>query len=485
MYYRNIFRVVGLLIIFFSMTMTIPIVVSLIYLDNSIESFILAFLIIFSIGMCLWFPNKRRIRELNNRASLLLAVLFWIILGVLGALPFLLSQILNLSVTDAIFESFSGFTTTGATILIGLDSLPKSILFYRQMLQWFGGIGIIVLFVAILPILEFGGVQLYRTEVQGPVKDDKVKPRISETAKTFLLIYILLTISCIVSLWISGMSFFDAIAHSFSIVSVGGFSTHDNNIGYFHSFQINFVISIFLLLSSCNYSLHFLFLSGHNVCVYWNNLEFRIFILFQFFLLFISLLAFLFFSPAIISKHFVYNSIFQVIFISTTSGFTISNIYNWPPFLSILLFMFAFIGGCSGSISGGIKVIRILLSFKQATRELNRLVHPHALYNVKVNNKIISTRILDSISSFFFIYFLIFFASVLALVFSGIDLFSAYSAVLSTLSNLGMEFGLIPDNYIFINNFSKWVLIFAMLFGRLELFTILVLLTPSFWKETF
>jgi len=485
MHYRNIFRILGLLIIFFSITMVVPILISLIYIDGSIVSFILTFFITFSIGMCLWLPNKNNIKELNNRVSLLLVILFWVILGSLGALPFLFSRVLHLSVTDAFFESFSGLTTTGATVLIGLDFLPQSILFYRQMLQWFGGIGIIVLVVAILPILDCGGIQLYRTEIPGPVKDNKVKPRISETAKTLLLIYILLTMSCAIFLWISGMSLFDAISHSFSTVSIGGFSTHDDSIGYFHNSQINFVISVFLLLSSLNYSLHFSFLSGGNIFIYWNDLEYRMFIIFQLFLLFIFECILYFYNSTQLSENFIYNSFFQIISISTTAGFSINNILNWPNCLSILLFLFAFIGGCSGSIAGGVKIIRIVLSFKQTSRELNRLIHPHAIYNIKINNEIVPTRVLDSIFAFFFIYFLIFFISIFLLICTGIDFISAFVIVLSTLSNLGMGFGIISDNYLFINTFSKWILIFIMLFGRLELFTLLVVLTPSFWKESF
>lgn len=402
MYYRNIFRIIGIFVILFSITMIIPIIISLMYIDNSIRPFFLAFLIIFSIGFVLWLPNKNKKVELNNSANLLLSVLFWIVLGSLGALPFLFSKVLNLSITDAFFESFSGFTTTGATILVGLDYLPKSILFYRQMLQWLGGIGIISLAVIVCPLLNFKGAQLYRFKMLHIIqKNQVISIKTSEISKKFLFIYIFLTIICTISLWISGMSFFDAVSHSFSTVSVGGFSTHDASISYFHSLKINFVVYFFLFLSSLNYSLHFLFLSGRSIFIYWSDLECRVFIIFQLFLLCLSI--FLLFNSMIVSENFIFNSFFQLFSWFTTAGFSIISILNWPENVFILLFFFVFIGGCSGSISGGFKIIRFLLSFKKSSYKLNYLVNPYTLYNVKINNEIISTRFLGSVLCFFFI----------------------------------------------------------------------------------
>ncbi|MFP3019695.1 MAG: Trk system potassium transporter TrkH [Arsenophonus sp.] len=484
MHFRAITKIVGLLVILFSVTMIIPGIVSLIYKDGEERAFWQTFIVALIIGLLLWTtPNKNNQYDLKPKEGFLIVVLFWTVLGSVGALPFIFSDRPHLSLTDAFFESFSGLTTTGATTLIGLDSLPKGILFYRQMLQWLGGMGIIVLAVAILPLLGIGGMQLYRAEIPGPLKDNKMCPRIAETAKILWLIYILLTIACAIALWGSGMNLFDAISHSFSTVAIGGFSTHDKSIGHFNSPAINTIISIFLLISSCNFGLHFSVLSGRNLKIYWKDLEFRVFIGFQLVLIVICTLVLLY--------HSIYDSLlktfnqafFQVISVATTAGFSTDGFSSWPLFLPILLLFGAFVGGCSGSTGGGLKVIRILLLFLQGSRELKRLVHPNAVYTIKLGSRALPERIVEAVWGFFSAYTLVFIISLLLLIATGVDEFSAFSSIAATLNNLGPGLGSVSENFTTMNPTGKWILIVTMLFGRLEIFTLLVLFTPTFWRE--
>ena len=322
MHFRAITRIVGLLVILFSGTMIIPGLVALIYRDGAGRAFTQTFFVALAIGSMLWWPNRKEKGELKSREGFLIVVLFWTVLGSVGALPFIFSESPNLTITDAFFESFSGLTTTGATTLVGLDSLPHAILFYRQMLQWFGGMGIIVLAVAILPILGVGGMQLYRAEMPGPLKDNKMRPRIAETAKTLWLIYVLLTVACALALWFAGMDAFDAIGHSFATIAIGGFSTHDASIGYFDSPTINTIIAIFLLISGCNYGLHFSLLSGRSLKVYWRDPEFRMFIGVQFTLVIICTLVLWFHNVYSSALMTINQAFFQVVSMATTAGFT-------------------------------------------------------------------------------------------------------------------------------------------------------------------
>lgn len=483
MHYRAITRIVGLLVILFSGTMIVPGLVALIYRDGAGRAFTQTFFMALLIGSLLWWPNRKQKKELKPKEGFLIVVLFWTVLGSVGAMPFIFAEHPNLSVTDAFFESFSGLTTTGATTLVGLDSLPKAILFYRQMLQWLGGMGIIVLAVAILPILGVGGMQLYRAEMPGPLKDNKMRPRIADTAKTLWLIYVLLTVVCALALWLAGMPLFDAIGHSFSTISIGGFSTHDASIGFFNSPTINTIIAIFLLISGCNYGLHFSLLSGLNFRVYWRDSEFRMFIGVQVTLVLICTLVLWFHDVYSNGMQTLNQAFFQVVSMATTAGFTTDSIAHWPLFLPILLLCSAFIGGCAGSTGGGLKVIRILLLFKQGNRELKRLVHPNAVYTIKLGRRALPERIIEAVWGFFSAYALVFLLSMLAIIATGVDDFSAFAAVTATLNNLGPGLGVVADNFTSMNDTAKWILILTMLFGRLEVFTLLVLFTPTFWRE--
>ena len=410
--------------------------------------------------------------------------MFWTVLGVFGALPFLLSGQPSISITDSIFESMSGLTTTGATVISGLDNLPRSILYYRQQLQWLGGMGIIVLAVAVLPMLGIGGMQLYRAETPGPMKDNKLTPRITETAKALWYIYLALTVSCGVAYWLAGMEPFDALAHAFSTVAIGGFSTHDLSMGFYNDQPLVEVVAIvFMFLSGVNFALHFLAWRSRGPKSYFADTEFRVYAVI---LLLASVLTsiYLYWTSTFETlSESVLRGVFQAVSIGTTTGYTVSEYHTWPGILPIMLLMMSFIGGCAGSTGGGMKVIRVVMLIKQGAREILRLVHPSAQIPVKVGNKALSDRVIEAVWGFFSLYVVCFCLMSLILVATGLDFVTAFSAVAACMNNLGPGLGDVGSNYTSINDVGKWVLCFAMLLGRLEIFTLLVLLTPAFWRK--
>ncbi|AQS35284.1 potassium uptake protein, TrkH family [Shewanella psychrophila] len=469
----------------FSLSLLPPALVAVIYKDGGGTAFIQAFVLSLFLGFILWYPNRRHKKDLRTREGFLLVVLFWGVLGSIGAVPFIFSSQPDLSITDSFFESFSALTTTGATVIVGLDSLPKAILFYRHLLQWLGGMGIIVLAVAILPVLGIGGMQLYRAEMPGPVKDSKMTPRIAETAKALWYIYFLLTVACAFSYWVAGMNVFDAICHSFSTIAIGGFSTYDASIGHFDSPAINIVCVVFLLIAALNFSLHFAAFTrrGINLRVYFKDAEFKVLIIVQLVLTAICF-ATLYHSGIYDSPEETFDyALFQAVSISTTAGFGTESFHMWPLFLPMLLIFSSFIGGCGGSTAGGIKVIRMILLLKQGSRELKRLVHPRGMFSIRIGNKALPERVIDAVWGFFSAYALVFVICMLALMGMGMDNITAFSATAACLNNLGPGLGEVASNYASINDGSKWILLLAMLFGRLEVFTLLVLFTPTFWRN--
>ncbi len=476
-------RIFGLLLIIFSSALLPPAAVGLYFGDGAVLPFIEGFVLLLVLGFLLYLPVSQHKKELRLRDGFLVVVLFWGMLGIAGGLPLYLSGIYDISVTDAVFESISGLTTTGATVIVGLDELPHSILFYRQELQWLGGMGIIVLAVAVLPMLGIGGMQLFRAETPGPVKDTKLTPRITETAKALWYIYLGLTASCCLAYWLAGMSFFDAIAHAFSTVAIGGFSTHDASMGYFNNTGIELIAVVFMLLSGVNFALHFATFRNKSLNPYRRDAEFRTYIgvLAVVSLITISYLqATKTFSSTTES---IIEGLFQVVSIGTTTGFTTQEYYSWPGFLPVLLLYVSFIGGCSGSTGGGIKVIRILLLVKQGVRELQRLIHPSAQIVVKIGRKPLPENVIEAVWGFFAAYFAISALMILALMATGLDQETAFSAVAACLNNLGPGLGDVGQNFASINDFAKWTLCLAMLLGRLEIFTLLVLFTPGFWRK--
>ncbi|WP_198263631.1 TrkH family potassium uptake protein [sulfur-oxidizing endosymbiont of Gigantopelta aegis] len=478
-----ILRIVGLLLMIFSSTVIPSLIISWWYDEGETTAFLNAFLVILLSGFLIWIPVKDLRRELRIRDGFIVVVLFWFVFGLVGSLPLYLSQSLDASFTDALFESISALTTTGATVFTGLDDLPRSILYYRQQLQWLGGMGIIVLAVAVLPMLGIGGMQLYRAETPGPIKDNKLTPRITETAKALWYIYLGLTISCALAYWIAGMTPFDALAHSFSTVAIGGFSTHDASIGFFNNRLIEVIAGFFMLLSGINFALHFSSLRMQSLKPYWFDVEFRVYLAILGFASMISVLYLYFTETFLTWSDALHHGIFQTISIGTTAGFTTSDYYNWPGFLPVMLLFISFVGGCAGSTGGGMKVIRFILLFKQGIREIFRLIHPSAQIPVKIGGKVMPENVSNAIWGFFALYVASFSVMMLLLMASGLDQVTAFSALAACLNNLGPGLGDVGANYKGINDFSKWVLCFAMLLGRLEIFTLLVILTPAFWRR--
>ncbi len=482
MHFNIIARILGILLMIFSLTMLPPIVVAIIYDENTSATFALAFAITQVVGLIFWLPSKRVNAEMRTRDGFLITVFFWLVLSTFGALPLMLSEAPHLSFIDALFESVSGLTTTGATVISGLDNLPKSILYYRQQLQWLGGIGIVVIAVAILPMLGVGGMQLYRTETPGPMKDSKLTPRITETANVLFKIYLGLTALCALAYWLAGMSGFDAISHSFSTVAIGGFSTHDASIGFFDSSAIMAICAFFMVISGINFALHFHVLHDRKLSHYWADPEAK---------MYLCLLG----GGIVITSLYLYYSgtygwndsfsqgAFHLISIMTTTGFTTDNFSAWPSFLPFFLLFLSFFGACAGSTGGGIKIGRMLILGQQCIREIYRLVHPNALLPIKIQNRKIPNRVADAIWAFFGAYLAIFYLMVLLLLGSGLDYVTAWSATAASLNNLGPGLGEVAINFAEINSFAKWVLCWGMLLGRLEIFTLLVLFTPTFWKS--
>ncbi|MCK4864351.1 MAG: potassium transporter [Gammaproteobacteria bacterium] len=477
-------RILGILLMVFSFTMVPPIIVSIIYLDGAFEPFFDAFAVTLITGIVAWLPVKNYKNELRLRDGFLIVVLFWTVLASFGAIPFILSNQIDISITDAFFESLSGLTTTGATVIVGLDQLPESILYYRQQLQWLGGMGIIVLAVAIMPLLGIGGMQLYKAETPGPMKDNKLTPRITETAKALWYIYLTLTIACAVAYWMAGMNTFDAIGHSFSTIAIGGFSTHDASMGFFNETpMVEVVAIIFMLLSGVNFSLHFLSWRSRSLKAYFLDSEFKIYISLLMIITLISAVYLYYTNYFITPERAFLHGMFQAVSIGTTTGFTTYEYHNWPGFLPILLLFTSFIGACAGSTGGGMKMIRFLLLLKQGMREVKRLIHPNAVFVIKIGGKPLSDRIIQAVWGFFSAYVAAFVIILLALMLTGLDQISAFSATAASMNNLGPGLNEVGSNYAGVNDAAKWILCFAMLLGRLEIFTLLVLLTPAFWRR--
>jgi trk system potassium uptake protein TrkH len=491
MHLRVTQKIIGILLMVFSLAMLPPLLVSLLYSDGAHMAFIEAFAITLGAGLIIWLPVARYQKVLRTRDGFVIVVMFWTILGIFGALPLYLNSAMqaNWYFVDALFESLSGLTTTGATVITSIDSLPESILFYRQLLQWFGGMGIIVLAVAILPMLGIGGMQLYRAETPGPVKDSKLTPRITETAKHLWYIYLGLTVTCATAYWAAGMSAFDAICHSFSTVAIGGFSTHDASLGYFNSPTIEGIAIVFMLLAAINFGLHFqsvrLMRNKHhsfNLKHYWQDEEF------QFFLSIIATVSVITIITLSLATNMGWidsfrQGLFEVVSIATTTGYATADFANWPTMLPFLLFSAAFIGGCAGSTGGGMKVVRVLIVLKQGLREVQRLIHPNAVIRVKLGGKAIPARVTDAVWGFFSVYAIVFMVMMILLLATGLDQVTAWSAVGATLNNLGPGLGGVAQHYGDINATAKWILCFSMLLGRLEVFTLLVIFTPMFWRD--
>lgn len=478
-----VLHVLGLVVMVFSFTMLLPVATAFIAHDAGQHAFDEAFLITLVGGLLLWLITRSGRRELQARDGFLLVVLVWAVLPAFAAFPLMIFQP-DLSFTDAYFETMSGLTTTGATVLTGLDNLPQSINLWRHFLNWIGGMGIIVLAVAVLPLLGIGGRQIFKAETPGPMKDSKLTPRIADTAKALWGVYVAITLACIAALKLAGMSWFDALCHAFSTMGLGGFSTHDASIGYFNSAWIESVLILFMLLAVLNFATHFLAFRARSLKPYQHDPE----VAGTLGLILISCLGLSLYSlQSGVYQDFAtalrYVS-FNLVSIATSSGFSSTDFGLWPIFVPMFFLFLSGIASSSGSTGGGIKMIRTLLLLKQGARELERQIHPHAVLPVKVGGQVVSNQIIFAVQAFAMFYVGTIVAATLILLASGLDFLSALSGVIACINNAGPGLGRVgpATTYQGLNDFQTWVFTLIMLLGRLELFTVFVLLSPRFWK---
>ena len=475
-------KILGTLLMLFSVAQVIPGFLAYFFEEKEfVYNFIFTGFITFLIGCFLFFLASDKNGDLRTKDGFIITIFFWTVLGFFGSIPFYLANLEGVSYIDSLFESISGLTTTGATVLVGLDEMPRSLLFYRQLLQWLGGMGIIVLAVAVLPLLGVGGMQLYKAETPGPLKDSKLTPRITETAKALWFVYVTMTVACSILYKYFGMNWFDSVSHAFSTISIGGFSTHDQNFAFFDNSALRWTAIVFMVISGVNFALHYLAWTKRRVFHYFYDSEVK---------LYLSLLA----TTALITYLTLYysgniygdmvvDSAFQAVSIGTTTGFLTSNYSNWPLFVPIMLLIAAFIGACAGSTGGGIKVIRALILIRQGSSEITKLIHPNAVVTIKFGKKSLDPRVSESVWGFFAVYVATFLLILMVLLSQSNDFLTAFSAVGATLNNLGPGLGAVSENYQEISDISKASLCLAMLLGRLEIFTLLLLFTPSFWRN--
>lgn len=481
MHWRAVTRLFGILLLLYSLGFLPSLATALWYADGQWSVFANALGLTVAAGLLLWLPNLRARSELSVRDGFLVVTLFWVLLGVVGALPFLLG--LHLSVTDAVFESVSGFTTTGATVIVGLDQLPPSILYHRQQIQWLGGMGIIVLAVAILPLLGVGGMQLYRAESSGVSKNEKLTPRIGETARALWLIYVALTGLCAVAFWGAGMAWFDAIGHAFATVATGGFSTHDASLGYYDSPLIEAIAIVFMLAGGVNFAIHFVAWRRRTASPYLHDPEVR-----AYGVIFLSATAFIAFSLYWTGAYAgmddaLRHGAFQVASILTSTGFGTATFADWPLHIPLVLVILSFTGGCAGSTAGGIKVLRVMLLGKLGLRQLFQLAHPQSVSVVKLGTRPVSEEVLFSVWGFYVLYIVTALLLTVGMMAAGLDLESAFGAVVATINLLGPGLGEVAGNFATVGPIVKWLGVFAMLVGRLEVFTLLILFLPAYWRH--
>jgi len=483
MHLTTVQRILGILLMLFSISLLVPLAVSLFYDDGAVFAFVASFFVTGLVGSVLWWPVRNRGRDLRIRDGFLVVAAFWIGVGSFAATPFLFSEQPSMSFIDALFEAVSGLTTTGATVLTGLDHLPPSILYYRAQLQWLGGLGLVVLAVAVLPMLGVGGMQLYRAETPGPVKESRLTPRITETARVLWMVYVGLTIACGASYFLAGMSAFDAVCHAFTTVSTAGFSTHDAGFAWFDSVRIEMIAALFMFLGSVSFAMHFLAWRHLDPRRYWQDPELRAFIG-----LLAGLIAFVVMYLWYQGEYETWDvaltkGIFQAVSIMTTTGYTSADFASWPGAIPVVLILASFVGGCAGATTGGMKVVRWLLLYNQGMREVLRLVHPSAEIPVKIGNTPVPPRIIESVWGFFSVYVVVFALMMTLLLADGLDQVTAFAAVAATLNNLGPGLGEVAVTFDTVSDRAKAVGILGMLLGRLEIFTLLVLVSPAFWRR--
>ena len=478
--FRAIINILSALLLFLSLALLIPAAVAYFYGEGDFLPFVYTIFITMSVGI-LGFLITRKSGEIRARDGFLVVTFGWIIFASLGALPFTISGHIP-SYTDAFFETMSGFTTTGASILTNIEALPHGLLFWRSFTHWLGGMGIILLSLAILPLLGVGGMQLFKAEVPGPTPD-KLTPRIKHTAELLWGVYVLISLVETILLRFAGMNWFDAACHTFGTMATGGFSTKNASIGHYDSVLIDYIIIIFMIIAGTNFALHYRLLRG-KIKSYWHDREAMFFIyLIAVAALVIGIDVFRTGENSIFES--ARQSLFQVVSIITTTGYGTADYEQWSSFSQITLFLLMFVGGCAGSTGGGIKVIRNMILFKFGFNELKRLIHPQAVLTVRIGNMAIPREIVTNITGFFLFYMSMFILGILVMSAMGLDFLSALGSVIASISNIGPGLGSVgpTDNYAHIPTAGKWFLSFLMLVGRLELYTVLILFSPAFWRK--
>lgn len=477
---RSVLYVLGALLIFEGISMLFPLAFSIYYADGTVHAFVYSILSAVGVGGILFLTNRKS-KDLRIREGFAIVGFGWTIMALFGALPFLYSGAIP-SLTDAFFETMSGFSTTGASILTDIESLPKAVLFWRSQTHWIGGMGIIVLSLAILPFLGVGGMQLFKAEVPGPVPD-KLQPRIKETAKLLWIVYVLVTAVETIFLLFGGMDLFDSLCHTFGTVATGGFSTKNASVAHYNSVYIESVIVFFMFVAGTNFSLHYKLLQG-NFSIYKLDREFLFYLKITLLMTVITTIVVYFSRYHNILQAFR-AAVFQVVSITTTTGYVTDDYELWSTSGQLIMLLLMFIGGCAGSTGGSIKIIRIMLVFKYSVNELKKLLHPNAYLPVRLGGRVMQSEVITNVLGFFLLYMAIFAIGTIAMAGLGLDILTAISSVAATLGNVGPGLGNIgpAENYATIHFLGKWLLSFFMLLGRLEIYTVLVLFVPEFWKK--
>lgn len=477
-------RVFGLMLMVFSGTYVLPILASLIYRDGTALLFVEDMGLTFGAGGVMWLAARHHVRELKAKDGFLLVVLAWTGMAGFATFP-LRSYISGLSFVDAYFETMSGLTTTGATVLSGLDNLPPTINLWRHELTWLGGMGIIVLAVAILPVLGIGGRQLFMAETPGPIKDSKLAPRITETAKNLWLVYGGITLACIISLKLAGMNWLDAVCHAFSTMGLGGFSTHDASVGYFDSPAIEMVLMVFMVVAGMNFATHYLVMRNRSLQPYRYDIEAYPYLG----LVLGSCIGIGYFLQVSGTYADFATSLrhasFNLISIATDCGFASTDFNQWPVFAPLWMLFLSCITVCTGSTGGGIKMMRTLILVRQSQLQMLLLTHPTAANPLKIGKMVVSSHILLSVLGFIFVYFMSIVILTLTLIMTGMDVVSSFSAILACINNAGPGLGQVgpASNYSSLTDFQTWTCILAMFLGRIEVFTALIIFTPAFWRK--
>lgn len=479
-----IFKVLGMVIFVFGLSMSLPLAVSLSIGDAAQLAYDEAVLVTIGVGGLMWLVNRNRREELRARDGFLLVVLIWVLLPLFAMLP-LMIYLPQLSFTDAYFEAMSGLTTTGATVLSGLDALPPSINLWRTQLHLLGGMGVIVLVVAILPLLGVGGRQMFKAETPGPMKDVKLTPRMRETAKGLWAVYGIFTTACFITFWGLGMDWLDALIHAFSVMGLGGFSSHDASFAHFDSVALELAAMGFALLAGMNFATHFLALRGHSLRPYRADPEIRVYVLVV--LASAGGLAVYLWSSGVYADlpTALRHASFNTVSMATTLGLSTQDFAAWPPIAGLWLLFLCSFSTCAGSTGGGIKMLRAMILYRQTQREMVKLLHPTAERPVRIGETLVPNKVVFAVLAFGFVYMASLAILTLALVAGGLDAMSAFSAVVACVNNTGPGLGAVGPSttYAVLTDAQTWVCTFAMLLGRLELFTLLVVLTPGFWRK--